>query len=200
MVYRELKDLYQKAGLGRLFRVYRGRLDRVYMGVLGDALNRGMEQKGPTSLKYVVPEHTSLVEYLVKDFNLRRRHARSVTADRRSFLAIALVEEGSKRPLGVVCCDSRDAAFFTDQLEDRIFQCLPHLVGAISAKEWERITMATTPKSPKAPNASGGTGSPSGKPGGTMRPVPEDIVRQIPKVERTVAEHAADIAAARGRA
>ena len=122
-------------GAGCLFRVYRGRQDRVYVGILGDALNRGMEQKTLTSLKYVVPEHTSLVEYLVQNFNLRRRHARSVTPDRRSFLAIALVEEGSKKPLGVVYCDSKDASFFTDQVEDRIFQCLPQLVGAISAKE-----------------------------------------------------------------
>ena len=48
--------------------------------------------------------------------------------------------------------------------------------------------MATTQKTPKTPNTSGNAGSPSGKPGGTIRPVPKDIVRQIPKVERTVAE------------
>ena len=48
--------------------------------------------------------------------------------------------------------------------------------------------MATTRKTPKTPITSGSTGSPSEKPGGTMRPVPKDIVRQIPKIERTVAE------------
>ena len=122
-------------GAGRLFRVYRGKADRVYVGILGDALNRGMEQKGSTSLKYVVPEQTPLVEYLVRNFNLRRRHARSVTPDRRAFLAIALIEEGSKKPLGVVYCDSKDAAFFTDQIEEQIFHCLPRLVDAISAKD-----------------------------------------------------------------
>lgn len=122
-------------GAGCLFRVYRGSDDRVYVGILGGALNQGMEKKTSTSLKYVVPDHMALVEYLVTNFNLRRRHARSVTPDRRAFLAIALIEEGSKKPLGVVYCDSRDGAFFTDQVEDRIFQCLPRLVEAISAQD-----------------------------------------------------------------
>lgn len=48
--------------------------------------------------------------------------------------------------------------------------------------------MAQTSENSKTPQASGSAGSPSGKPGGTMRPVPKDIVRQMPKVERTVAE------------
>ena len=119
---------------GRTFRVYRGRTDRVYVGILGKTLLAGMDQKRSVAGRDAVPGGTPLVDYLVQELNYRRHHAKSVTSDRKSFLAIALIEEGSKKPLGVVYFDSREPMCFSDAVEERIFQGLPRLVEAINAR------------------------------------------------------------------
>ncbi len=119
---------------GRTFRVYRGHADRVYVGLLGKTLIAGMEQRRSLASRDALPAGAPLVGHLVRELNFRRRHARSVTSDRRSFLAIALIEEGSQKPLGVVYFDSREPACFSDAVEDKIFQGLPRLLDAINAR------------------------------------------------------------------
>lgn len=116
---------------GRIFRLYRGKRNQLFVGILGETVSQGMEKGEYTVVKNNLPENCELWEYLSTEFNFRRWHAKKVTADRKSFFCIALIEKETKKPLGVVYFDSRNVSIFTDNIVDKVFEYLPRLMDAV---------------------------------------------------------------------
>lgn len=130
-----LSSRYRKNGpLGRISRVSRT-VDGVQcpIGILGKAAFQGIYNRIAGTYVEIIPDAVDFQTRMIENWNFTRAEAEALTQDRRSYIAICLMDHNQSRFLAVLYCDSRDPAALALQVADKAAKHLPYIARIITS-------------------------------------------------------------------